>query len=397
MEPHLKVWSKKYEGAERGRRLLACDGGGILGAMTLEMLAEIEHQLADMTGEGDDFRLGRFFDYIGGTSTGAILATGLAVGMTVKELTDFYVDSGPAMFQSQWLIKRARALYRADPLVAKLKSILGNRMLGDPDLECLLLIVARNATTDSPWPLTNNPFAKYNDPARLDNNHEIALWELVRASTAAPVYFPPEDIDLRDDLKFRFVDGGTTPYNNPSFLLYRMATIPEYRLGWESGEDKMMLVSVGTGSSAKVDPYLSDKGNLIVKNAAQLPGVFMGGSAVDQDINCRVFGRCVFGQRVDRELGDLIPRTGERPDKEIVTAEEDPDRIPLNKDLGRAFFYARHDPDVSVEGLEALGLENIYPEEVQAMDKVEFIPQMRKVGRAYAEKYIDMKPFERFV
>ncbi len=36
--------------------------------------------------------------------------------------------------------------------------------LGSPSLESLLLLVLRNATTDSPWPISNNPFAKYNDP-----------------------------------------------------------------------------------------------------------------------------------------------------------------------------------------------------------------------------------------
>jgi len=40
-----------------------------------------------------------------------------------------------------------------------------------------------------------------------------------------------------------------TPYNNPAFLLYRMATVAQYRLGWQSGEDNLLLVSVGTGNA----------------------------------------------------------------------------------------------------------------------------------------------------
>jgi uncharacterized protein len=50
----------------------------------------------------------------------------------------------------------------------------------------------RNVTTDSPWPVTNNPYAKYNARNRADRNLDLPLWQLVRASTAAPVYFPPE-------------------------------------------------------------------------------------------------------------------------------------------------------------------------------------------------------------
>jgi patatin-like phospholipase/acyl hydrolase len=77
------------------------------------------------------------------------------------------------------------------------------------------------------------------------------LWKLVRASTAAPIFFPPEGHPDRSDDEskaFVFVDGGVTPYNNPAFLLYRFATDPAYRLNWpERAEKNLLLVSVGTG------------------------------------------------------------------------------------------------------------------------------------------------------
>jgi hypothetical protein len=56
------------------RKLLALDGGGIRGVITLEVLTEIERQLQKKFGRGDDFVLADYFDYIGGTSTGAIIA-----------------------------------------------------------------------------------------------------------------------------------------------------------------------------------------------------------------------------------------------------------------------------------------------------------------------------------
>lgn len=390
---HLNVWGEKYS-AERPRRLLALDGGGILGIITLEILKEIESQLAEETGQGASFRLGDYFDYIAGTSTGAIISTGLAVGMSVDELTEFYVNSGSKMFTKQWLLRRARALYEADPLREELQKVLLNdqdvdRTLGSEDLRCLLLVVTRNATTDSPWPVSNNPFAKYNDRVGYAdrNNLDIRLWELVRASTAAPVYFPPESLEMDKDMSFTFVDGGVTPYNNPAFLLYRMATLPHYRLNWPKGEENLMLVSVGTGSAAKVELDLDERGELIPKNAAAMPGVLMGGSAVDQDINCRAFGRCLFGDVIDRELGDMKPREGDP-----VTGAEVPRETPTDKD----FLYARYNPDVSRAGLDALGLPDISERNVQAMDKVEFLDDMRKVGKAYAQKHVDMSVFSHF-
>src|SRR4029077_2631497 len=94
--------------------------------------------------------------------------------------------------------------------------------------------------------------AIYNNPQRLDCNLKIPLWQIVRASTAAPIYFPPEILqgDKNDPKKTSvFVDGGVTPHNNPAFLLYRMATEPAYRLNWQPGERNLFLLSVGTGAA----------------------------------------------------------------------------------------------------------------------------------------------------
>ncbi len=376
---HLKVWKTKYEEAERPRRLLACDGGGIKGIISLEILKKIESQLAEMTGKGKKFRLGDYFDYIGGTSTGAIIATGLAVGMSVDELIKFYVSAGPDMFQKARLLSRLSRFYKADPLKKQLKAILGQRTLGAKDLHCLLMVVTQNATTGSPWPVTNNPHARYNKPKnRPDNNLQIPLWQLVRASTAAPVFFPPEILEWEKgnpEKSFVFVDGGVTPYNNPAFLLFRHAVGPQYKLEWPTGEDKMMLVSVGTGSAAQTDLSQDEQGNNLIKNAQNLPSILMAGAAVDQDINCRTVGRCVFGAPIDRELGDMKLSGGDR---------------------GRAFLYARFDPDVSAKGLKALGLGKIDPAHVQAMDKVEYLGDMQTVGKTYA-KSVDMTPFGKFV
>lgn len=382
LEPHLDVWQQKYA-APRPRRLLALDGGGILGIISLEILLEIEQQLAKETGQDSAFRLGDFFDYIGGTSTGSIIAAGLAKGMSVEDLITFYTESGEDMFEREWLINRAYALYEKDPLEKKLKAVLSDRDLGASDLRSLLLIVTRNATTDSPWPLTNNPYAMYNDRRRDNCNLDFPLWEVVRASTAAPVYFPPEDLKIKPGQSAHiFVDGGVTPYNNPAFLLYRMATAPEYRLGWPSGEKEMMLISVGTGSAAKIDPNVDVSGHWVGKNLTMLPGILMGGAAVDQDTNCRALGRCVFGHVLDREVGDMIPR-------------KDGNVVPVDKDLGRHFLYARYDPDVSEDGLAELGQSQIDPSKLK-MDSVAHLGEMQAVGKAYAGKHVDVGPFERF-
>ena len=358
---------------DRPHRLLALDGGGIRGLITLGILERLEALLKERTGQS----LPQYFDYIAGTSTGAIIASGLARGLTVAQLVDFYTSCGEQMFESSKLWERVKFFYNADPLKAKLQEVFGAATdLSPENLKCLLLVVAKNVTTDSPWPISSNPDAKYNDPTRRDCNLKIPLWQLVRASTAAPVFFPPEILhwDANDPSKtFVFVDGGVTPHNNPAFLLYRMATEPAYRLNWRTGEDQLLLVSIGTGAAESAGATAAAPNTNLFSALKGLPGDLMYGMLVEQDINCRTVGRCTYGAPLDREILDLVPR--EAPDYQAAP-------IPLSTDLGRRFLYARYNADLSKQGLAALGFPDVAPGQIQRMDAVENVPQLLAIGRA---------------
>ena len=388
----MSIWGKlagRYEGtAEQPHRILSLDGGGIRGILTLEILLQVEMILGKALGRDGSFRLCQFFDYIGGTSTGAIIAAGLARGMSVTELLDFYEKTGPAMFDRQSLLKRWHAMYKSAPLQAELQKKFGVDTTLEPEhLECLLLVVTRNSSTDSPWPVSSNPAAKYNDTRRPDCNLKIPLWQLVRASTAAPVFFPPEVVqwDPDDEEKaFIFVDGGMTPYNNPAFLLYRMATAPAYRLDWATGEDKLLIISLGTGYSESLDDNIGSPNRGLISNVTGIPGALMNGIMHDQDTNCRQVGRCVHGAVLDKEIGDMIPR------------DSSGKAIPLSQNLGREFLYARYNADLSRKGLDKLGLKDINPEKVQKLDSIEHIGDLRNIGRKVAEE-VRLEHFGTFV
>ncbi len=242
-------------GRDGQKKLLSLDGGGIRGVITLEVLKRIEQILREQSGRSS-LVLADYFDYIAGTSTGAIIATCLSIGMSVDDIATFYHESGPAMFSRAGLLKRFWHKFNDESLAEKLQSVLGRETtLGDSKLRTLLMLVLRNATTDSPWPVSNNPHARYNDRDRDDCNLDLPLWQLVRASTVAPTYFPPEVVTIGKH-DFVFVDGGVTMYNNPAFQLFLMATLEPYRLQWETGVSNMLLISLGTGTSPAPDANL---------------------------------------------------------------------------------------------------------------------------------------------
>jgi MinD-like ATPase involved in chromosome partitioning or flagellar assembly/predicted acylesterase/phospholipase RssA len=363
----------------RPHRMLAIDGGGVRTVLSLEILHSIERQLSEKLRKGVGFVLSDYFDYIAGTGTGAIVAAGLARGMPVSFLASFYQETMlPEMFEQSTLLARVKSFYTADPLRAKLEDVFGkDTNLSPENLRCLLLLVMRNQTTDSPWPISSNPDSKYNDPARMDCNLRIPLWQLIRASTAAPVYFPPEVIqfDPNDPNKtFVMVDGGASVYNNPSFLLYRMATSPEYRLNWKASERDLLLISVGSGTSRSPGKIASN----IVSNLSGLPGQIMMDALNDQDRNCRTVGRCTWGESLDPEAGTMVP-------------DDHP-----SDDQGRRFLYARYTVDLSRQGLDALECADIDPEHVQKFDSVDHVEELVRIGKAVGQQ-VRMEHFGPFV
>ena len=367
------------------KKILACDGGGILGLMSVEILAKLESDLRAQLGK-PNLVLADYFDFVCGTSTGAVIATCLSTGMSTATLREFYVGSGEQMFSKASLFKRLQYSYDDEPLAKKLQlelnKALGKKpgdapaLLGDDDLRTLLMIVMRNHSTDSPWPITNNPRAKYNQRERKDCNLNLPLWQLVRASTAAPTFFPPEVVTFAKgtpaEYQFLFVDGGVTTYNNPAFLAFQMATASPYRIDWPTGIDKMLIVSVGAGSAASARPDLKRDSEWLLDHAKNIPSALMNAASAGWDMACRMLGECRFGPRIDREYGDMVI----------------PDPPVGNWTGGKQFVYTRYDPDVTDEGLQALGLEDIKAENVQKMDSVEHIADIQRVGQTYAAKFV---------
>ncbi len=97
--------------------------------------------------------------------------------------------------------------------------------------------------------------------------------------------------------QFVFVDGGVTMYNNPAFQLFLMATLdrywhfaPEGRQGWRTGVDRMLLVSVGTGTSPGASTNLTPGQMHLLFNASSVPSALMFAALNEQDLLCRVFG-----------------------------------------------------------------------------------------------------------
>jgi patatin-like phospholipase/acyl hydrolase len=356
-------------------RLLAIDGGGARGLISIEVLAKLETELRALTGR-PDLVLADFFDYVAGTSCGAIIAALIALGKPMDLIQTFFLTSCPDMFQKARLWERFRSKFREDALSAKLQELIGDITLGSDQLQTLLMIVLSNATTNSSWPVCNNPAAMFNDPGLPDCNLKLPLWQLLRASTAAPTYFPPEVIRV-GQRPFVFVDGALTMYHNPAFQLFLMATVDVYRLNWETGPDRLLLVSVGNGSSTGTDGNISPYEMNILYRASRVPAALLAAAQQEQDLLCRIFGRTLEGEPLDSEVGDL--------------------RNSGIQGGPKLFSYIRYNAELSRAGLEWLGLPGIQPARVQPMDAADSIYELQQIGIALAKRKVNREHYAPFL
>lgn len=387
------------------KRILSLDGGGIRGVFTLEVLVKIEELLREYYAKQDPekaktFVLRDHFDFIAGTSTGAIIATCICWGMPVAEVRDLYLREGRKMFEKvSWRTptEKLASLYDPKPISRFLQKIfvekdgtiatLASPRLRDGEKKNLLMVVVRNNTTGSAWPLTNNPDAIYNDPTRPDDNRLIPLWQLVRASTAAPVFFPPETAKL-GDTTYEFVDGSITPYSNPALIAALTAILPGYRVGWTPGPDNIRLVSVGTIAFSSEVPLGDPRVGLgimatkIPTAVLQTTSALMQSIGWQQDFLCRCLGDCIFAEKLDAQT-----MCGEKLDAEVGDLLcGNPAGAPP---AGRSWFsYVRYNRTFRKKEMIKI-LEN--DPRLKRIDAIDAIPRLSDIGKQYAEENVKLE------
>lgn len=357
------------------KRILSLDGGGIRGVFSLMVLERIEAEFRRARGR-PGLVLREEFDFFAGTSTGGIIAAGLAWGLPVATILDLYRTRGAEMFAlAAWYYRYWKCKYRSDAIAAFFQELFKEddgtpALLGSPRLlagprPSTLLLTMRNATTGSAWPVCNNPRAEFNRRDRADCNLDIPLWKLLRASSAAPTFFPPEEIVL-DGHSGLFVDGGLTPYNNPALVAVLTATLPCYRMEWPTGRDRLLLVSVGTGQVRARLAKTQAAALHTLDFARYIAPAMIGSTVMEQDLVCRVLGDCVHGAAIDSELQGLHGPG-------LLTETE------------KKFRYVRYDRRFSAEETTAFEKATRKP---FSLDNLDLVPDLIRVGREYADAHV---------
>ncbi len=241
------------------KRILALDGGGARGLLTLGVLQKLEEELARRSGAPGTFRLAHYFDLIGGTSTGSIIATTLALEWKVRDIVDLYFQLLPSIFahpQAPSFLRVFVPGFKNTALTRALDTHLGEETLSSQLLKTGLAIHAKRIDTGSSWILVNNPdWCYFNEQSTKGGvpNSQFYLRDLVQGSAAAPTYFNDVRVGIGRNRRGKinkyayFFDGGVSPNNNPALQLLLTVTEPAFGFNWPTGEENLLIWSIGTG------------------------------------------------------------------------------------------------------------------------------------------------------
>lgn len=220
------------------RRILSLDGGGIRGLVSCVWLAGVDDALLQSGKRGG---LVGNFDLIAGSSTGALIACGLAIGLSPQQLAEQYRQQRhlifPGMTQRMW--SRAGRMftqgvsaprYDGKGLEKVLKKIFGAATLGQARKPLLVTSYDTIART----PVVFKSFKA--------EHADLPMWEVCRASTAAPTYFPAHPMVV-EGRKRAMIDGGVVA-NNPTACAIAEALRKDARV---DSAQNLVVLSVGSG------------------------------------------------------------------------------------------------------------------------------------------------------
>jgi hypothetical protein len=355
------------------KRILALDGGGVRGAISVAFLERIETILSERL--GTPVRLGDWFDLVGGTSTGALIAGALALGFRTDQIKEFYLRLAPKAFQpTRWGIPLFQAKFNADGLRAEILKIVQDRTLSSSDLITGLCVVTKRMDTCSPWIVANNPNAPYWGAGDThDANQNYSLATLVRASTAAPHFFDPEVFPISKDQQGLFIDGGVTPFNNPSLALFQMATFDPFGICWPTGPDRLSVTSIGTGTYRPRFSYEEQGVGRFAKLAYYALMSLMTDAETMTLAQMQWMGECLTPWKINSEVGTLC------------------EQVPQG---GKMFRFLRYDVKLEAEWLRKVLKVNVSErdaERFREMDNPAIVSEIYEIAKIAAEQQIDPK------
>lgn len=275
-------------------RILSIDGGGIRGIIPGVILNYLEKRLQIL--DNSKLKIGDYFDFIAGTSTGGILACIYLMPdekgnakFSAAEALELYLKDGAQIFHTNLISKLARGFglfderYSVAALEQQMKLFFGEEILSRLIRPCLI----------TSYEITDRSAHFFTSKDAAEDLYNFKVHQVARATSAAPTYFEPALIESLAGQKFSLIDGGVYA-NNPALCAY--AEVRKTKFGESIGDVEkpncptikdMMMVSIGTGTVKKPYYYKDFKDAGQLKWLNPIIDILMSGNSETVDYQLR--------------------------------------------------------------------------------------------------------------
>jgi hypothetical protein len=195
----------------------------------------------------------------------------------------------------------------------------------------------------------------------------------VRASTAAPHFFDPEAFPISKTEDGLFIDGGVTPYNNPSLALFQMATFKPFGICWPTGPDKLAVTSIGTGTYRPYFSYSDEGFGRFAKLAYYALMSLMTDAETMTLAQMQWMGECLTEWKINSEVGSLA--------KELPQG-------------GKMFRFMRYDVKLETNWLREeldVKISERDVERYRGMDNPAIVNDIYEIAKRAAEKQVKVE------
>jgi patatin-like phospholipase/acyl hydrolase len=225
-------------------KIISIDGGGVRGIIPATILTNLERKLQERNGK--HARLCDYFDMACGTSTGGIIAIGIALGVPMTKIKDLYMENAGLIFPKRsltgalWRALLKKPLYERENLKQLLSETFGEKKIDD--CKTRLCVTSYDLQTGKMHVFKTRHHPDY------DRDWQISAVDAALSTAAAPVYFSPYSFDYQDERtgkKYSFVnnvDGGAFA-NNPALI-----GLLEALRALKANLNEIDLLSLGTGT-----------------------------------------------------------------------------------------------------------------------------------------------------
>jgi patatin-like phospholipase/acyl hydrolase len=299
--------------------ILSIDGGGIRGIIPAVILNYIEEGLQKKTGD-PNVVLADYFDMIAGTSTGGILTCFylLPERKPAKEAIDIYALYGKDIFKKHsfnpWGLLEEK--YKHKGLEAILLKTLGDTKISEVKKRCLI----------TAYDMEQRKAIIFTDKDALAGDiRNYYLRDIARATSAAPTYFEPAEINSLGQATSHLIDGGIYA-NNPTLCAWIEAYKSDFGFCKNPVANDLFIVSVGTGKVKKKYKYTKAKDWGLINWALPMLDVLLSASAEVVHYQMRqlfsIKGCTGKYKRLEPDLGNATPEMDDVSDENIKNLRE---------------------------------------------------------------------------